>query len=172
MIPETTVSKQEVENWNATLCLQFQEERKSIDVYQLLSEDKIRVHIEAEESSTNDDDDDIIDNKLNTLSSYKDIKFNDGNISEGTSRCSTPDSDILCYPSNQEKLLKDVEGKPRSSTLDSALKPKGNPITINSTRSLERNQLRGRFYRSPSPCLLYTSPSPRDRTRSRMPSSA
>ena len=24
----------------------------------------------------------------------------------------------------------------------------------------------------PSPCLLYTSPSPRDRTRSRMPSSA
>ena len=28
------------------------------------------------------------------------------------------------------------------------------------------------LYTSPSPCLLYTSPSPRDRTRSRMPSSA
>ena len=28
------------------------------------------------------------------------------------------------------------------------------------------------YYRSPNTCLLYTSPSPRDRTRSRMPSSA
>ena len=28
------------------------------------------------------------------------------------------------------------------------------------------------YHLSPSPCLLYTSPSPRDRTRSRMPSSA
>ena len=28
------------------------------------------------------------------------------------------------------------------------------------------------FRAMPSPCLLYTSPSPRDRTRSRMPSSA
>ena len=27
-------------------------------------------------------------------------------------------------------------------------------------------------YKGHSPCLLYTSPSPRDRTRSRMPSSA
>ena len=29
-----------------------------------------------------------------------------------------------------------------------------------------------RFYDHPGVCLLYTSPSPRDRTRSRMPSSA
>ena len=29
-----------------------------------------------------------------------------------------------------------------------------------------------RDYSDPSTCLLYTSPSPRDRTRSRMPSSA
>ena len=28
------------------------------------------------------------------------------------------------------------------------------------------------YFTSPDPCLLYTSPSPRDRTRSRMPSSA
>ena len=30
----------------------------------------------------------------------------------------------------------------------------------------------GRRYAQLGPCLLYTSPSPRDRTRSRMPSSA
>ena len=30
----------------------------------------------------------------------------------------------------------------------------------------------GAFHYVPKPCLLYTSPSPRDRTRSRMPSSA
>ena len=29
-----------------------------------------------------------------------------------------------------------------------------------------------KFFASNNPCLLYTSPSPRDRTRSRMPSSA
>ena len=31
---------------------------------------------------------------------------------------------------------------------------------------------RGQMISSPNTCLLYTSPSPRDRTRSRMPSSA
>ena len=33
-------------------------------------------------------------------------------------------------------------------------------------------QLNGRGYTMDDSCLLYTSPSPRDRTRSRMPSSA
>ena len=32
--------------------------------------------------------------------------------------------------------------------------------------------LKGESVSHPDPCLLYTSPSPRDRTRSRMPSSA
>ena len=32
--------------------------------------------------------------------------------------------------------------------------------------------IRNRFANEPETCLLYTSPSPRDRTRSRMPSSA
>ena len=36
----------------------------------------------------------------------------------------------------------------------------------------EPNVLRGNHYHKNSTCLLYTSPSPRDRTRSRMPSSA
>ena len=39
----------------------------------------------------------------------------------------------------------------------------------------EFNDITGKnFFKTPSPntCLLYTSPSPRDRTRSRMPSSA
>ena len=34
------------------------------------------------------------------------------------------------------------------------------------------SQILGRALRGPKNCLLYTSPSPRDRTRSRMPSSA
>ena len=33
-------------------------------------------------------------------------------------------------------------------------------------------KVRNEFIKEPYPCLLYTSPSPRDRTRSRMPSSA
>ena len=37
--------------------------------------------------------------------------------------------------------------------------------------SIFSNYLSGAL-RNPSACLLYTSPSPRDRTRSRMPSSA
>ena len=38
--------------------------------------------------------------------------------------------------------------------------------------SILAQQTRGRLQRLALPCLLYTSPSPRDRTRSRMPSSA
>ena len=37
---------------------------------------------------------------------------------------------------------------------------------------IERDQVRGRAHFESPGCLLYTSPSPRDRTRSRMPSSA
>ena len=37
---------------------------------------------------------------------------------------------------------------------------------------LEVNDPMNRIHRDPNTCLLYTSPSPRDRTRSRMPSSA
>ena len=45
-------------------------------------------------------------------------------------------------------------------------------------RACERSGIGAVVYRNPrsrlviDPCLLYTSPSPRDRTRSRMPSSA
>ena len=38
--------------------------------------------------------------------------------------------------------------------------------TIKATQKLKEDQIAGKV------CLLYTSPSPRDRTRSRMPSSA
>ena len=46
---------------------------------------------------------------------------------------------------------------------------------LSSSRHGERRQSRGRQqsrYKGHRGCLLYTSPSPRDRTRSRMPSSA
>ena len=40
------------------------------------------------------------------------------------------------------------------------------------TSAVARLEKQGLVERRQSPCLLYTSPSPRDRTRSRMPSSA
>jgi len=39
-------------------------------------------------------------------------------------------------------------------------------------KNLDKNRRVRRFYQRYFTCLLYTSPSPRDRTRSRMPSSA
>ena len=52
-------------------------------------------------------------------------------------------------------------------------KTKGNLID-RETRLLRSviSELQLQFTRAPTFCLLYTSPSPRDRTRSRMPSSA
>jgi len=61
-----------------------------------------------------------------------------------------------------------------------AVKPKPNPLEYTDINSGERNsvlspggmgQVIGHRLKF-DPCLLYTSPSPRDRTRSRMPSSA
>ena len=45
-------------------------------------------------------------------------------------------------------------------------------IKINSKDVIELNQKQGIAFDQLIVCLLYTSPSPRDRTRSRMPSSA
>ena len=42
----------------------------------------------------------------------------------------------------------------------------------NSYRSFNPNRTNPTLHPQPETCLLYTSPSPRDRTRSRMPSSA
>ena len=58
--------------------------------------------------------------------------------------------------------------------LDQIREQYGRPIHINSGyRTAERNRMvGGKADSAPQTCLLYTSPSPRDRTRSRMPSSA
>ena len=45
-------------------------------------------------------------------------------------------------------------------------------IIISSEHTLKAGGRKSKFDRAPNICLLYTSPSPRDRTRSRMPSSA
>ena len=63
-------------------------------------------------------------------------------------------------------ILHDINAKALDNTFKIASKYKeklGKEITIESTTS-RKEALKG--------CLLYTSPSPRDRTRSRMPSSA
>ena len=46
----------------------------------------------------------------------------------------------------------------------------GSPVSV--FQYIEAKRLRGLRQPQIFPCLLYTSPSPRDRTRSRMPSSA
>ena len=45
-------------------------------------------------------------------------------------------------------------------------------ITAAMQQGLNNKTLQQEEYHQTHPCLLYTSPSPRDRTRSRMPSSA
>ena len=67
-------------------------------------------------------------------------------------QCSADITDPMVYPLLVEQLLKDY-GKPRKITNVVCVEKKELDSAING-------------------CLLYTSPSPRDRTRSRMPSSA
>ena len=43
---------------------------------------------------------------------------------------------------------------------------------LNDINDFKQNQKNSNILANANPCLLYTSPSPRDRTRSRMPSSA
>ena len=63
------------------------------------------------------------------------------------------------------KLLKDF--KP-----DDYLLLTGDPAIIGVACSIVSDITNGKYNRTCNTCLLYTSPSPRDRTRSRMPSSA
>ena len=69
--------------------------------------------------------------------------------------------------------LQDMLDTEFEETLDDLIEVEFNePILSEEVRALYKKQhpkgLEGRIYY----CLLYTSPSPRDRTRSRMPSSA
>ena len=50
--------------------------------------------------------------------------------------------------------------------------PLDNNICERALKRAIRHRKNSMFYKTPKGCLLYTSPSPRDRTRSRMPSSA
>ena len=50
--------------------------------------------------------------------------------------------------------------------------PENETEVIGIARAATASQLERMLNKLPNPCLLYTSPSPRDRTRSRMPSSA
>ena len=65
------------------------------------------------------------------------------------------------------------DGFPRTTaqadSLDKMLERKGTAISMMLALEVEDSELIKRLLNS---CLLYTSPSPRDRTRSRMPSSA
>ena len=62
-------------------------------------------------------------------------------------------------------------GKIKASTLDGESLKSSGPIELSSE---DENLFLGNIpsFEFHTPCLLYTSPSPRDRTRSRMPSSA
>jgi len=68
---------------------------------------------------------------------------------------------------NNSKLVR------ASKTLAHALYEKEDTAVMNLGRDFHTYLLElGRFKKEYAVCLLYTSPSPRDRTRSRMPSSA
>ena len=81
------------------------------------------------------------------------------NFINGAANTVSDDSSLIIDPS----YGKDI-GKVLYATTDSA------DLAIESAKQAFENwSLTGLSYRA---CLLYTSPSPRDRTRSRMPSSA
>ena len=64
-------------------------------------------------------------------------------------------------------LLKGFKDNQKHQTLLGATGT-GKSVTYDTSVYIYEKDEYGQFY----PCLLYTSPSPRDRTRSRMPSSA
>ena len=64
----------------------------------------------------------------------------------------------------------DIPSLQLGSSLARIARESGQPISIDAdlVRHLQAPPVQGRY----TPCLLYTSPSPRDRQKSRMPSSA
>ena len=70
---------------------------------------------------------------------------------------------------NKEQFFKDVQDWEREYiAMDVDLTKRENEILKGDPIKSHEGMMYGRMYA----CLLYTSPSPRDRTRSRMPSSA
>ena len=69
--------------------------------------------------------------------------------------------------SGQHQRRKAIEGRAKSAEAIDFFNVLTSPELLEATEALTPEH-RERMY----PCLLYTSPSPRDRTRSRMPSSA
>ena len=86
---------------------------------------------------------------------------------------------VMVTKSEEERLMEEALGGRISDYLTKPVNPSQILLTIK--RLLDHSRLRTEkvsrdylqsFNRTTQTCLLYTSPSPRDRTRSRMPSSA
>ena len=86
----------------------------------------------------------------------------------------------LTVPEGNITVIMGPSGAGKSVTLKllmGLLKPDSGEVTVDdqsvcNANDLEMNKIRGKIGMLFQDCLLYTSPSPRDRTRSRMPSSA
>ena len=76
---------------------------------------------------------------------------------------------LLFYSAVQVEQFQAMPARPGSPETEQA--PKRNVTTVGESRVRDPEPLIPGTH-SPLACLLYTSPSPRDRTRSRMPSSA
>ena len=83
-------------------------------------------------------------------------------------------SDISTYSDFEEIFLKVLDK--HAPVKKKVVRANDKPFMTKALRRaiMRRSSLRNKFlkYKTPDFCLLYTSPSPRDRTRSRMPSSA
>ena len=81
-----------------------------------------------------------------------------------------------CESTQQDPLVKDERcDQDTSATIPAATEANKEPVATFSVAEIQ--EARSSLFRMAVPpgsgtCLLYTSPSPRDRTRSRMPSSA
>ena len=83
---------------------------------------------------------------------------------------------ILANPSDNYRRWADGKLEGFTDKMDDLLVEINNPLSISTAEKSQINQIIKSknvvFFNVNKPCLLYTSPSPRDATLSRMPSSA
>ena len=97
--------------------------------------------------------------------------YDEGKFSELRDRLEAKDNDIYHLNEAHNLLLEDKKSKISGNTEELAMKDR---VIKELTEEVKQLRSSKPIQPTPSdkPCLLYTSPSPRDRTRSRMPSSA
>ena len=130
------------------------------------------VPIKGQSSSLNEAYADMVRRKAEREGLTRDEQPQEAASESGGSKSKKTGTNIRIHALAKELQMSNPELVELCQSLDLAVKGHSSTLSEEDASMVREKAAQAGLVGSAAPCLLYTSPSPRDRTRSRMPSSA